>query len=385
MRFGAFCPFPLPLGGDWTAAQHARMANDVGACKRTRVLARLTFTKAGAVYTIHAFSSIWGNGVALAPTPTSGGTGSSAIVLSAYTDPHDARRSVGFALSHVKATGHGSTAVVANSSLTGSYSLSVETKNTSGSGLDAKVTVTIYGRETARIADYDGALDKQDSASEGDIPHAWTWYQTYTGMLGDGFNDAMDTVVHCRKLALARSEMGRTRAAERLANNALPETADERLEMWAGLQGVPHRGTDSRHDLRLRCAAKFKLSSGPTATNVDNSVSQLLGAAYVKSWRQEGADLANPPNITYWPGVTPGPSAYDLGGGAWISERRNLVIEVVRPAGLTDADYLYLVNVQLFRLLDDMLPSTATFNWAEDVTTGFLLDVSHLDYTGIVP
>jgi len=61
------------------------------------------------------------------------------------------------------------------------------------------------------------------------------------------------------------------------------------------------------------------------------------------------------------------------------------VIEVVRPAGLTDADYLYLVNVQLFRLLDDMLPSTATFNWAEDVTTGFLLDVSHLDYTGIVP
>ena len=50
---------------------------------------------------------------------------------------------------------------------------------------------------------------------------------------------------------------------------------------------------------------------------------------------------------------------------------------------MSNEDYLHLLNVELFELLDEMLPAWATANWAEDVSAGFLLDISQLDYTGM--
>jgi len=119
--------------------------------------------------------------------------------------------------------------------------------------------------------------------------------------------------------------------------------------------------------------------------NEDEAVATLLGAHYVKSWRQTGVDLDTPPLLTYWPGVNPGPASYDIGGGAWLSERAHLVIEVQTVQGESLGDFLELMNTQLFALLDSLLPAWATFNWATNMGTCFLLDISQLDFDGLCP
>src|SRR3990167_3227731 len=80
-----------------------------------------------------------------------------------------------------------------------------------------------------QIGDGDGALDKIDSDTEGDVPYAWTWYSEIGGMLGSWATPARDTLIHAVKLALARSEAARSRAAEKLPANSLPGSADEAL------------------------------------------------------------------------------------------------------------------------------------------------------------
>lgn len=235
----------------------------------------------------------------------------------------------------------------------------------------------------ATIGDCDGALDKADSATEGTTPYAWTWYSEIGGMLGSWATSARGTLVHAVRLALARNEAARTRAAEKLPANAVPGTADEALAQWVDILHVRQLPTDSRGDIRARAAARFKAAVGPTFANEDEAISDLLGPAFVRCWRQTGADLATPPTLTYWPTANPGPASHDLGGGAWLSERCHLVVETRRPPGMSDDDYLHLLNVELFEMLDEMLPMWATANWAEGVTAGFLLDISQLDYTGM--
>lgn len=236
-----------------------------------------------------------------------------------------------------------------------------------------------------RIGDYDAATDKRDSATEGELPYAWHWYQEYTGMLGSGFSTARSGLVHAKKLAIARKEAAVQRAAERLVANALPSTSDDALGSWASVLKVRAAPTDGRHDIRQRAAARFLASKGPTRTNEDDSFAGILGDAFVKVWRTTGADLATPPTQTYWPGVNPGPTGYDLGGGTWLSERAHVVVEVTQPPSMTNSDFLHLVNVEFFRHADELLPAWATFNWAFGVSDGFLLDISQLDFTGITP
>jgi hypothetical protein len=74
---GGFCPLPLRLGGDaltgLTAEQHARLAADLVALKRTQPLAAFTWTAPGgadAAATITFYAGM--NGSGLAHTPTSG-------------------------------------------------------------------------------------------------------------------------------------------------------------------------------------------------------------------------------------------------------------------------------------------------------------------------
>jgi hypothetical protein len=106
-----------------------------------------------------------------------------------------------------------------------------------------------------------------------------------------------------------------------------------------------------------------------------------LGDAYVDASFAIGSDLETPPTLTYWPGVNPGDASYSLGGGAWISERSHLFVEVQRPSGSTDGDFHQLINVQAFQLLDRILPSYCTFSVA--LGGGFILDVSQLDFVGL--
>jgi hypothetical protein len=50
------------------------------------------------------------------------------------------------------------------------------------------------------------------------------------------------------------------------------------------------------------------------------------------------------------------------------------------------AQFLELVNVHLYQLLDRMLPAWATFDWAMDLSDdGFSLDLDDLDFKGMIP
>jgi len=242
----------------------------------------------------------------------------------------------------------------------------------------------IWGR-SVRLAEYGGSLDKINDSTENPRSYAAVWYDELRSMRGSAYSRDMSGLVHAENLAIARSEQARTRAADKLTNNQNPRTSAERLGYWIEVQRVTVRQTDTLDSIRLRCAAKYLLASGPTQQNEDDAISDLLGDALVQVYRQEGVDLATPPLQTFWPGVNPGPAAYDLGGGTWLSERAHLVVSVQVPDGMATSDFLELMNVHLFDLLDAMLPAWATFNWAIGVADGFVLDVSQLDFNGMIP
>jgi len=387
MRFGAFCPFPLPLGGDFTAAQHARLAADVSAMMRAGDFAIVTFTKSGSSFTVHSYTGQNGEGASNAPTLASAGTGACSLTWSAWTDPIDPekRRKLKPNIVGGECFPHGASALFAQVDTASATQLDILIRDNSGAPTDGKATVVAHGSRAVALGVYGAAPDKEDSADEGETPYAWGFYQMLTSGLGDAYTKRKDSWIHVRKLALARALAGDQRLGDRLGYNRLPGTSDETLETWEDLLNVNGHPGSSRQERRIRVAAKYRLASGPTEANEDAAIAELLGSAFVRVWRQTGADLATPPTLTRWVGGTAGPASHDLGGGAWLSERRNLVVEVQVPAGMSADEFLYLMNVQLFRMLDDMLPSTATFNWADSVTDGFLLDISQLDYTGVVP
>ena len=72
----------------------------------------------------------------------------------------------------------------------------------------------------ASIGDYDGSTDKEDCRTE-TTPYAWVWYQDYTAMLGTAFTTARTGIVHAKKLALCRLEMGKQRTVERSICNSM--------------------------------------------------------------------------------------------------------------------------------------------------------------------
>jgi len=235
------------------------------------------------------------------------------------------------------------------------------------------------------IDHYGGAPDKENSQTEGDMPYAWMWYSMLKDSRGSVYRQEQDGLVHCENLALARSSMAVTRAAEKLSASSEPVTSDETLGRWAKTLNIAQRKTDTMHSLRARCAAKRMAVNGSTRFNIEASLTALLGERYVRIWTQEGSDLATPPTQTFWPVINPGPAAYSLGGGAWLSERCHLVVEVLWTDDLTQAQFLELMNVHLFHHLDTMLPSYATFDWALGLSgDGLTLDLDDLDFTGMI-
>jgi hypothetical protein len=174
---------------------------------------------------------------------------------------------------------------------------------------------------------------------------------------------------------------GISRAAEKLEANSLPGTSDEKLENWATLLDVPFRVNDQRWQVRQKCAAKLRAVPDATAATVDDSVRELLGDSLVAIHRGYGASLSAPPTLTYWPGINPGPAAYSLGGGAWVSERCHYWVEVDMPSVAELINFNRLMNIDYFLLGDIRLPAWATFSWA--TSDGFLLDISQLDFDGL--
>lgn len=243
----------------------------------------------------------------------------------------------------------------------------------------------VWSREAA-IGDYDGHPDKRASTTEGDVPYAYSVYQELRAMRGSAYTQKAGSLVHCENLAIARMHAAIClRAPEKVRANATPGRSDEKLEYWVEVLKIPVSDRDQRWQIRARAAAHYKSANGPTLANVTTAVQDLLGDAFVEVIQTTGLTLSAPPTATFWPGINPGASAYDLGGGAWFSERGRLLISVQQPPGMSQDEFLQLMNVQLFALLDPMLPCWATWDWAILDDTDFLLDISAMDLDGLTP
>lgn len=240
-----------------------------------------------------------------------------------------------------------------------------------------------WSREAA-IGDYDGSLTKEDNLSEHPIPYAGQIYRELHAMRGSAYTQKPHTLVDAENIAIARMFAAVWyRTPEKVRANATPLRCDEKLEYWVEVLGIPNKPGDQRWQLRDRASAHYRAVNGPTMSNITESLAALLGDAFVSAAHEEGADLATPPTQTFWPDINPGDSSYSLGRGAWMSERCHLAVETIQPAGMSDGDFLHLMNVEMSALLDSMLPAWATFSW--HTGSGFLLDISRLDFTGLTP
>ncbi len=239
-----------------------------------------------------------------------------------------------------------------------------------------------WSREAA-IGDYGGHLDKQASATEGTTPYAWFVYRERRAMLGSAYSQRTSgTLVHAQNLATARQfAWVWFRKPEQFRNDCLPGTADQGLEYWAKVLHISTKSGEDRWRVRQLAETHYKAVAQFNISVIRESLQSLLGDAYVDATFAEGASLDDPPTLTFWPSINPGDPTYSLGGGMWASERSHLWVEVQRPAGMSDGDYVQLTRVQGFQLLDRMLGAHCTFTISEG--GGFFLDVSQLDFTGL--
>lgn len=386
MAFGAFAPMPLRLGGTvqegWSPEQHARMAADVAAEYSTGSFAILSYTKAGATVTVTAYNGRNGVGITFAPTPTVNGAGNVTWDWPpTWTDDLGTIHTLAF--SHADATVAKIDAVhFASPYAVGGLSVSV------ASGTDAPITLEVWSPEERRPAHYGGTPDKRPSATEGRTPYAWGWYRHYQASMGSAYTAERASMVHAENLADARRQAGKMRCAERLERNSVPTTADERLAYWATVMRIPFVAADVTEDIRAACAAKAQIASVENRIALDTTLATLLGGAFVQTVVTTGVDLDTPPDITHWPIINPGDPVASLGNGAWSSVRCHLFVEIrenTAPPAAPALPLLRLANGAMVELLDEALPSYATFSFARaDHTNGFRCDHSLIDFDGML-
>lgn len=366
---------PLRLGvvdnSGLDTSDHARLCADLAACMRTVPTLRMRVSRSGTTYTVEAFRSIYTE-----PAIYHIG-GKASFYLSPTRTLSDGTVVTGCPRVWVATSGGPSGAAEPVVYVTNYYSVDL-IQISIADGATAELTGWGSDLDARTIADYGGALDKEDCQAER-VPYAWTAYRMLQDARGSSYSKELSGLVHVENQALARAHAARWRDCERLSANANPATAHEKAEEWRQALAVRLQPNDTPESLRTRCAAKFLAARGPTRQTVDDAVEKLLGQVYVKSWRLYGTDLDNPPTETYWPGVNPGIPSYDLGGGPWYSERSHIVIEVTQPADVSLASFLDKM-AQLYELLDRMLPATSTFDWAVNVDDGFELDVDQMDF-----
>lgn len=233
------------------------------------------------------------------------------------------------------------------------------------------------------IGDYGGASDKLASEREGETPYAYFVYRELQSQRGSAYTKKAGTLVHVENLALARLlAYVNFRHPEKARANATPLKSDDMLEYWAEVLKIPTRPSEQRWEIRERAVAHYQAALGPTFSSVQAACQRLLGDAFVQLIIVTGDDIDHPPAGTYWPGVNPGAPGDDLGGGTWSSSRCRLIVEVTQPPGMSDEAFLQLTRVQLFQLLDRLLPAWATFI-APVLDSGFRVGISRLGLQGL--
>lgn len=385
--FGAFAPLPLRLTDHstregWAAAQHSRLAADLVAGWRDLPLAVMTVEVGASSVSLISYNGRNGVGSAYAPTLayTSATQPCLAVWDHSYDDAFENPQPwvVRHAAAEIQWSGSG--AVGCNLRQTASAANGADLVASAGITTPYRITITIYGDwgNSRNIGDYAGDLNKTNCKTEALMPYAAQWYHAIRSSRGSAYTKSPLTLVDFENLAIARMMAGSfSRNSEKLVANAAPARADEKLEYWAEVLAIPRKPDDPSWEIRQRCAAHYQVAVGPTLEAVGTAIQDLLGDSFVALHVYEGTDLDNPPIPTYWPAGTHGGPEFSIGGSTWLSRRSHLRIEVIQAPGVTLSEFLQLMNVQLFQLLDRMLPSWVTWTWSEG-SDGFRVNTDRI-------
>ena len=386
-----------PIHG-WSAAQHARMCSDIVAGWRSLPLAVVTVRVDASSSTVVSYNGRNGSGSGYAPVATwTSATRPCSMTWNnsygnnlAQTDAANIYNSTTvlepWSIRHaiVKAHWSGSqkdTSVRQIPASTNTVDIAIEATPTT----PYYITITAYGNwgEERDIGDYGGDLDKTDNVSEAIIPYAAQWYREVHASRGSAYSTKPYSLVDAENIAIARFMSAVfSRTPEKYSANATPARATERLPYWVDVLGVPTNSSEPDYVLRKHCASHYKAALGPSLDVIRTAVSELLGEAFVDIDTYYGSDLENPPFPTFWPGGLSDGGTMSIGGPTWLSRRSHIRISVIEPPGMTRRNFLQLMNVQLYQLLDRILPAWVSWNWSVG-TDGFTIGVDKIGIDSI--
>lgn len=367
---------PIQLGPangpeeEWTAAQHARLAADLVAVRRTVPIAlfHLTVTSSGPTATITDY--LWQLPRDLEPTATitALSPGYDVTITFPTTAADDSEDYVRAYVMAGKATVIGSTFYDGVSVRTASRGNELIVRIDTNT--DLEVYVVAYGETRGRrtIYDYDGALDKEDGSTESPVSYAAQWYRDLQQQRGSLYSKKTASFVHAENLAIARVQASiGSRYPDRLRNNATPLRADDGIEYWGEFLKLARGLNEPRMRWRKRLADFYRSTRARNNfTTFRQNVKDLLGDAFVSITLNHDGNFESPSTNTYWPTINPGPDTYDMGGGAWLSDRAQITVNASRPAGMSKDEFSQLMNVQLFQLVDRDLPIWCTAQWNDE-------------------
>ncbi len=389
--FGAFAPLPIrltsvdPIHG-WSASQHAAMCSSVVSGWRTLPLAVMTVQVNASSVELVSYNGRNGSGSTHAPTLTWTSATQPCLATWENSYENDFQETVAWSIRHgvTKALWSGAqkdTAIRQIPAATNSVDIVIEGTPTT----PYKISIVVYGNwgSNRNIGDYGGDLYKTDNSSESFEPYAAQWYREIHAVRGSAYTTSPYSIVDAENVAASRFMSGVfSRTPEKYSANASPAHATERLNYWVELLGVTKQSDEPDWLVRNRCAAHLKSAAGATIGNVTSSVSDLLGNAFVDLDTYYGTDLDNPPTPTFWPGGLSDGGAFSIGGYTWLSRRAHIRISVVEPPGMTRTEFLNLMNVQMYQLLDRMLPAWVTWNWSVG-DDGFIIGVDQIGINSI--
>lgn len=181
--------------------------------------------------------------------------------------------------------------------------------------------------------------------------------------LAPGFDVSEDSPVYAEAYAHALAVTWIWRLNGRLRNQLVPSKMLETLTTWEEACRLRPTPTDSVQERRRRLAAKFRGIIGNTYSDIYDSMAALLGANFLGL---TGPTVAN--EVTYWPGVNPGPPGFE-----WTSNRAIVAVRMQR-LGLDDDAFLRLV-ARAAEMLDAMIPSWMGYQIGTD-EGGFIAGVA---------
>ncbi len=389
--FGAHSPCPIrltstdPIHG-WSASQHARLASDLENLSRSMPVSVITVQVNTSSVQILSYIGRNGVGSANAPSVSHVSATHPCVITWNNSFVNDWDEIEQITIKHAVSTIEWSgSAKLTSVSAVVSGTNTVDTIVESGATTPYRMTIVAYGLcgQEKRIGDYGGAKEKTDNTTENVIPYCAQVYHAIRSSRGSSYTDKAYTLVDAENLAMARLLSAVFyRTPEKYSASATPARADENIDYWADVLNVPSNGNDKDWEIRERCAVHFKAAMGPNLSNVTDAVKSLLGDAFVDIHTYYEDDFDNPPTPTFWNAGDDDGGAYSIGGHTWLSRRAHIRIEAVEPPGMTRSEFLNLMNVQLFQLLDPMLPSWCTYNWSVG-SDGFRIGVDQIGIDSI--